>query len=934
MRGQNRPARARRYQVSLMNKTLLLVDGSSYLYRAFHALPDLRNAEGAPTGAIYGVINMMRRLRKDYPAAYMVCVFDAKGKTFRDDLYPEYKAQRASMPEDLVKQIEPIHEAVRAMGWPILMVDGIEADDVIGTLTIEAVKHGMEAVVSTGDKDLAQLVNEHVMLINTMSNEKLDIEGVVNKFGVPPERIIDYLTLIGDTVDNVPGVDKVGPKTAVKWLTQYGTLDGIIEHAVEIKGAVGENLRRALDWLPQAKTLITVKTDCDLCAHMTSIVESLVQKPEDKDAMVEFFKRNGFKTWLRELTDDNATPASNDTPAAPQGSLFGNDDASDKPEIVKQYETVLTEADLDRWIAKINAATLTSVDTETTSLDPMQAQMVGISLCCEPGVAAYIPVAHRYQDAPEQLSRELVLNKLRAWLEDDNKPKVGQHLKYDSHIFANHGVALRGIQHDTLLESYVFESHRSHDMDSLALRHLNRKTITFEEVCGKGASQICFDQVELARATDYAAEDADITLQLHQTMFPHVAEDKGLTYIYQQIEVPTSIVLQKMERNGVLIDSSLLNTQSNELGRRMLEIEKSAYDLAGQPFNLNSPKQIGEIFFTKLQLPVVKKTPSGTPSTDEEVLQKLAEDYPLPKVLLEYRGLSKLKSTYTDKLPKMINPDTGRVHTNYGQAIAITGRLSSNDPNLQNIPIRTAEGRRIREAFVAPAGSVIVSADYSQIELRIMAHISGDENMLRAFAEGEDIHRATAAEIFGVEVAAVESEQRRYAKVINFGLIYGMSAFGLAGNLGIERSAAQSYIEKYFYRFAGVKRYMDETRLEAKARGYVQTVFGRRLWLPEINSPNGPRRQGAERAAINAPMQGTAADLIKLSMIAVQDWLEKEKLQSKMVMQVHDELVLEVPENELALIKQKLPELMAGVAELRVPLIAEVGVGKNWDEAH
>ena len=923
-----------------MDKTLLLVDGSSYLYRAFHALPDLRNAEGAPTGAIYGMINMMRRLRKDYPAAYIACVFDAKGKTFRDDLYPEYKAQRASMPEDLSKQIEPIHEAVRAMGWPILMVDGIEADDVIGTLTIEAVKHGMEAVVSTGDKDLAQLVNPQVTLINTMSNEKLDIDGVVAKFGVPPERIVDYLTLVGDTVDNVPGVDKVGPKTAVKWLTQYGTLDGVIEHAAEIKGAVGENLRRALDWLPQAKTLVTVKTDCNLSEHMKSIVESLVQKPEDKEAMIAFFKRNGFKTWLRELTEEAGGASEQSVPSAPsapQGSLFGGDAGTDAPaavEIEKHYETVLSEADLDRWIAKIQAAELTSVDTETTSLDQMQAELVGISLCCEPGVACYIPVAHRYQDAPQQLDRKRVLDKLRGWLEDDTQAKVGQHLKYDSHIFANYGITLRGIRQDTMLESYVFESHRNHDMDNLALRHLNRKTITFQEVCGKGASQICFDQVELARATEYAAEDADITLQLHQTMWPHVAADEGLTYIYEQIELPTAVVLQKMERNGVLIDAGFLNTQSNDLGKRMLEIEKSAYELAGQPFNLNSPKQIGEIFFEKLQLPVIKKTPSGSPSTDEEVLQKLAEDYPLPKVLLDYRSLSKLKSTYTDKLPKMINPQTGRVHTNYGQAIAVTGRLASNDPNLQNIPIRTAEGRRIREAFVATPGSVIVSADYSQIELRIMAHISGDENMLRAFAEGEDIHRATAAEIFGVERSAVESEQRRYAKVINFGLIYGMSAFGLAGNLGIERSAAQSYIEKYFYRFAGVKRYMDETRLEAKARGYVQTVFGRRLWLPEINSPNGPRRQGAERAAINAPMQGTAADLIKLSMIAVQDWLEKEKLQSKMVMQVHDELVLEVPETELALIKEKLPQLMAGVAQLKVPLIAEVGVGKNWDEAH
>ncbi|MFJ7568148.1 DNA polymerase I [Herminiimonas sp. NPDC097707] len=913
-----------------MNKTLLLVDGSSYLYRAFHAMPDLRGPQGAPTGAIYGMINMLRRLRKDYPdAEYMACVFDAKGKTFRDDLYAEYKAQRASMPDDLVRQIEPIHEAVRAMGWPILMVDGIEADDVIATLAVAAVGHGMNTVISTGDKDLAQLVNEHVTLVNTMSGEILDRDGVLSKFGVPPERIVDYLTLIGDTVDNVPGVEKVGPKTAVKWLTQYGTLDGIVEHAAEIKGVVGENLRRALDWLPQAKVLITVKTDCDLSAHMTDIPESLTQKPEDIEAMVAFFKRNGFKSWLRELTETGDAPALASA-TAPQGALFGED----TPEVEKHYETVWTEADLDRWLQKINAAELTAIDTETTSLEPMQAQLVGISLCCEPGVAAYIPVAHRYQDVPLQLSRASVLEKLRSWLEDDSKPKVGQNLKYDSHIFANHGVTLCGIVHDTLLQSYVFESHRSHDMDSLALRHLNRKTITFQDVCGKGASQLCFDQVDIARASEYAAEDADITLQLHQRMFPHVAEDAGLRFVYEKIELPTAVVLQKVERNGVLIDPALLATQSHELGKRMLEIEQQAYELAGQPFNLSSPKQIGEIFFEKMKLPVVKKTPSGSPSTDEEVLQKLAEDYPLPKLLLEYRGLSKLKSTYTDKLPKMIDPTTGRVHTNYAQAVAVTGRLSSNDPNLQNIPIRNAEGRRIREAFIAPPGSVIVSADYSQIELRIMAHISEDENMLRAFAEGEDIHRATAAEIFGVARGDVSSEQRRYAKVINFGLIYGMSAFGLAGNLGIERSAAQSYIEKYFYRFSGVKRYMDDTRLEAKARGYVQTVFGRRLWLPEINSPNGPRRQGAERAAINAPMQGTAADLIKLAMIAVQDWLETEKLQTKMIMQVHDELVLEVPETELALVRGKLPELMRNVAQLKVPLIAEVGVGKNWDEAH
>ncbi|RZI41846.1 DNA polymerase I [Herbaspirillum sp. HC18] len=916
-----------------MNKTLLLVDGSSYLYRAFHAMPDLRNAEGAPTGAIYGMINMLRKLRNDYSAAYIACVFDAKGKTFRDDLYPEYKAHRPPMPEDLARQIEPIHEAVRALGWPILMVEGIEADDVIGTLATQAVGHGMQAVISTGDKDMAQLVNEHVTLINTMTNEKLDREGVIAKFGVPPERIVDYLTLIGDTVDNVPGVEKVGPKTAVKWLTQYGTLDNIIEQAASVGGAVGENLRKALDWLPQARVLLTIKHDCDLIEHMVSIPESLAAKPADKEVLVDFYRRYGFKTWLRELSSDaaaGAAPANTQSNGAPQASLFD----ADAPALATEYETVLTEAQLDRWLETINAAALTSVDTETTSLDPMRAQLVGISLCCEPGKAAYIPVAHRYQDAPEQLSRELVLSRLKPWLEDEGKPKVGQNLKYDSHIFANHGVSLRGIVHDTLLESYVFESHKNHDMDSLAMRHLNHKTITFEEVCGKGASQICFDEVAVDRATEYAAEDADITLRLHQSMWPRVAEDEGLKFIYEKIEVPTSVVLQKIERNGVLIDAQLLSAQSHELGLRMLDMEKQAYDLAGQPFNLNSPKQICEIFFDKLKLPVVKKTPSGAPSTDEEVLQKLAEDFPLPKILLDYRGLSKLKSTYTDKLPKMVNPDTGRVHTNYAQAVAVTGRLASNDPNLQNIPVRTAEGRRIREAFIAPPGSVIVSADYSQIELRIMAHISGDENLLRAFAEGEDIHRATAAEIFSVAPAEVTSEQRRYAKVINFGLIYGMSAFGLASNLGIERSAAQMYIDKYFQRYPAVAQYMADTRAQAKARGYVETVFGRRLWLAEINSPNGPRRQAAERAAINAPMQGTAADLIKLSMIAVQDWLEGERLGSKMVMQVHDELVLEVPETELGHVRERLPQLMSHVAQLNVPLIAEVGVGRNWDEAH
>lgn len=926
-----------------MQNTLLLVDGSSYLYRAFHAMPDLRNPQGEPTGAIYGMINMLRRLRTDYPAAYMACVFDAKGKTFRDDLYADYKAQRAPMPDDLRLQIEPIHQAVKAMGWPILMVEGVEADDVIGTLAVQATGLGFNTIVSTGDKDLAQLVNANVTLINTMSNEKLDEPGVLAKFGVPPNRIIDYLTLIGDTVDNVPGVTKCGPKTAVKWLTEFDNLDGVIANADKIKGVVGDNLRQALDWLPQGRVLITVKTDCDLSGHYQSIQESLVAKEESKDDLLAFFTRYGFKTWLREISGDAtagatplpaAKPPSQNNPA--QGGLF-NDDAplaTITNTAEKNYELVLTEEAFNAWLTRINAAALTAVDTETTSLEPMTAQLVGISLCCEVGHAAYIPVAHDYPGVPTQLSRELVLAKLKPWLEDDNKFKVGQNLKYDSHVFANQGLTLRGIAHDTLLESYVFESHKSHDMDSLALRHLGKKTISFEEVCGKGASQIGFDQVELEAATAYAAEDADITLQLHLAMWPEIEPDANLRRVYHDIELPTSVVLQKIERNGVLVNKDLLDVQSHEIGLRLLELEQKAYELAEQPFNLNSPKQLGEIFFGKLGLPVVKKTPSGAPSTDEEVLQKLAEDFPLPKVVLEYRGLAKLKSTYTDKLPKMVNASTGRVHTNYAQAVAVTGRLASNDPNLQNIPVRTAEGRRIREAFVAAPGNVIISADYSQIELRIMAHISGDASLLAAFAKGEDIHRATAAEIFAVSPDDVSSEQRRYAKVINFGLIYGMSAFGLAGNLGIERAAAQSYIDKYFQRYPGVAQYMADTRTKAKAHGYVETVFGRRLWLSEINSPNGPRRAGAERAAINAPMQGTAADLIKLAMIAVQNWLEADKLQARMIMQVHDELVLEVPQAELELVKQKLPELMANVAKLDVPLLAEVGVGGNWEEAH
>ena len=898
-------------------------------------MPDLRGPDGEPTGAIYGFINMLRRMRKDVTAEYSACVFDAKGKTFRDDWYPEYKAHRPSMPEDLSKQIEPIHFAVRALGWPLLMVDGVEADDVIGTLAAQAEREGMNVIVSTGDKDLAQLVSDRVKLVNTMTNETLDRDGVVAKFGVPPERIVDYLSLIGDTVDNVPGVEKCGPKTAVKWLVQYETLDGVVAHAGEIKGVVGENLRRALDFLPMAKKLVTVDRACDLTEHVASIGETLPARGESPLELRDLFMRHGFKTWLREV--EAVIEGAQDAQAAegavePTGVLAAEPAPTIAPE--RCYETVQTWEHFNAWLEKIDGAPLTSFDTETTSLDPMTAELVGISLSVGVGCAAYIPVAHRGPDAPVQLPRDEVLAKLKPWLESADKKKLGQHLKYDEQVLANYGIELNGVEHDTLLESYVLESHRPHDMDSLASRHLGVKTIKYEEVAGKGAQQIGFDEVPLAQAAEYAAEDADITLQLHETLFPQVEREPGLLHVYRDIELPTARVLRKMERNGVLIDSERLRKQSSEIAGRLIELEAEAYALAGGEFNLGSPKQIGQIFFERLQLPVVKKTPSGAPSTDEEVLQKLAEDYPLPKLLLEHRGLSKLKSTYTDKLPRMVNPKTGRVHTNYAQAVAVTGRLASNDPNLQNIPVRTAEGRRIREAFVAPEGSKIVSADYSQIELRIMAHISGDESLLRAFAQGEDIHRATAAEVFSVTPLEVSNDQRRIAKVINFGLIYGMSSFGLASNLGITRDAAKLYIDRYFARYPGVARYMDDTRSSAKVKGYVETVFGRRLWLPEINGGNGPRRQAAERAAINAPMQGTAADLIKMSMIAVQGWLEREGAKSRMIMQVHDELVLEVPEDELAVVREKLPQLMCGVAALKVPLVAEVGVGANWEEAH
>ena len=903
---------------------LLMVDGSSYLYRAFHALPDLRSPDGLPTGAMHGMVSMLKKLRSEYEADYCACVFDAKGKTFRDDIYAEYKAQRAPMPDDLVKQIEPIHALVRAMGWPLIMMEGVEADDVIGTLARIAAQAGIETVISTGDKDLAQLVGPHVTLINTMSNERLDPAAVVAKFGVPPERIVDYLTLMGDTVDNVPGVEKVGPKTAAKWIAEFGSLDGVMANAGAIKGVAGENLRRALDWLPTGRTLVTVKCDIEGLS-----IEPLKPEPVDNERLRDMYNRFGFRTWLREIEGGGSAVASTAQPAA--GAIApARDLPGEKP---KHYETILTEAQLRDWIVRLEAADLAAVDTETTGLDPMRARIVGISFALEPYAGAYLPLAHAGPDAQGQLPFDLAISLLKPWLENPAFAKVGQNLKYDAHIFANHGISLQGIAHDTLLQSYVIESHRSHDMDSLATRHLGRTTIKYEEVAGKGAGQIGFEQVSIEKATEYSAEDSEVTLQLHQTLWPQVAADAKLKFIYE-LEMPVSKVLMQMERTGVLIDAALLEKQGNELGTTMIELERKAFELAGQPFNLGSPKQIGEIFFERMKLPVIKKTPSGAPSTDEEVLQKLAEDYPLPKVLLDYRSLSKLKSTYTDKLPRMVNPDTGRVHTNYAQAVAVTGRLASNDPNLQNIPIRTAEGRRIREAFIAPPGSVIMSADYSQIELRIMAHISKDPALLAAFAAGEDVHRATASEIFGSPRAEVSSEQRRYAKVINFGLIYGMSAFGLAANLNIERDAAKNYIDRYFERFAGVKRYMDDTRIAAKAQGYVETAFGRRLWLPEINSPNGPRRQGAERAAINAPMQGTAADLIKMSMIAVAERIAKDGLHSRLVMQVHDELVLEVPDAELEGMRALVPQLMASVARLDVPLLAEVGVGLNWDQAH
>ena len=903
---------------------LLLVDGSSYLYRAFHALPDLRNQAGEPTGALYGVLNMLRRLESDYKADYKAVVFDAKGKTFRDDWYPEYKAHRPPMPEDMVSQIEPLHAAIKAAGWPLLMVDGVEADDVIGTLAKAAAVDGINTLISTGDKDLTQLVGPLVRWYNTMSNELLDEAGVEAKFGVPPEKIVDYLALVGDTVDGVPGVAKCGPKTALKWLAQYGSLDEIVAHADEIGGVVGQNLRDHLAFLPLGKKLVTVACDLpDLPAPGT-----LTATGRDLATLRELYRRYQFRSWLAEIDGPEATA---DLPAQTVGMPAP---APAAPKLAVNYETVLTWAQFDTWLSLIDTAELTALDTETTSLDSFAARIVGISLSVREGEACYIPLAHTAPGVADQLPREEVLAKLKPWLELPGRKKVLQNAKYDQHVFANHGIALRGIAHDTMLQSYVIESDKGHDLGQLCSRHLGLETIAYEDLCGKGAKQIGFDQVDIERAATYAAEDADVTLRVHNVLHPHFANEPGLSRIYHDIEMPARQVIWQMERTGILIDGDVLARQSHEIGQKIMALEAQAYELAGQPFNLASPKQLGEILFTKLGLPVKKKTASGGPSTDEEVLSELALDYPLPKLLLEHRSLAKLKGTYTDKLPRQINPETGRVHTHFSQASVVTGRLASSDPNLQNIPVRTEEGRRIRTAFIAPEGSSIVSADYSQIELRIMAHLSGDERLLDAFAHGEDVHRATAAEIFGVTPLEVGPDQRRVAKSINFGLIYGMSAFGLARQLGLERSAAQTYIDRYFARYPGVARYMEEARESARQHGYVETAFGRRLWFPEIRSSNGNRRQGAERAAINAPMQGTAADLIKLAMIAVQDWLLRSTLKSRLILQVHDELLLEVPDGELIEVRTHLPRLMAQVAELKVPLVVEVGVGPNWEAAH
>ena len=928
--------------------TLLLVDGSSYLYRAYHAMPDLRAVPGDPsspaTGAIRGMVNMLQALTKEpqtAQAAYAVCVFDASGPTFRDDWYPDYKANRSPMPDDLRSQIDPIHEVVRLLGWKVLSVPGVEADDVIATLAHIAAAQGVQTIVSSGDKDLSQLVNAHITIIDTMSGKRRDVAGVEQEFGVPPALMADYQALVGDAVDNVPGVAKVGPKTAVKWLQEFGSLDGLIAQAGSIKGVAGSNLREAIasGQLALSRQLVTMKTDCDLSAYAPSLPDLTDLKKQELDTLNlrHFYDKYGFKGLARALEAPKK-----EAPSASRDDLFSSfdsdDAASTEVAVAAQqrevaYHCIQTQAQLDEWLAKIHTAELTAIDTETDSLNALQAQLIGISLSVQPGEAAYIPLGHQGLDAVQQLALADVLAQLQPWLEDASKPKLGQHVKYDQHVLANHGITVRGYQHDTMLQSYVLEVHRPHGLESLALRHTGRTGLSYEDLCGKGKNQIPFAQVPLDKACAYACEDADQTLDVHRVLWPQIQAQPGLLHIYE-LEMATSEALLRMERNGVAIDAQELARQSNDLGTRIVALEQAAYELAGQPFNLSSPKQLGEIFFDKLGMPVVKKTPTGGRSTDEEVLEKLADDYPLPAKILEHRSLSKLKNTYTDKLAHMALPRTGRVHTHYAQAVAVTGRLSSNEPNLQNIPVRTPEGRRIRQAFIAPPGRVIASADYSQIELRIMAHLSGDEALLNAFHQGLDVHRATAAEVFGVALDQVSSEQRRFAKVINFGLIYGMSSYGLAKNLGIDNQAAAAYIDRYFQRYPGVKRYMDDTVALAHAQGYVQTVFGRRLYLPDINGGNGPRKKAAERAAINAPMQGTAADLIKKAMVAVHNRLDAAQPEVLLIMQVHDELVFELPADKADWLRQEVPALMAGVAQLNVPLLAEVGVGANWEQAH
>lgn len=897
---------------------------------------NLTNARGEPTGAMYGVINMLRKLLQDINADYMACVFDAKGKTFRDELYTQYKAQRPSMPEDLAQQIAPLHQIIQAMGWPLLCVPGVEADDIIGTLAHQAAQEGIHTIISTGDKDLAQLVNSHIELIDTMKDERQDEQGVMDKYGVRPDQIIDYLMLIGDTSDNIPGVPKVGPKTAQKWLNQYETLDNLIAHAQEIKGVVGNNLREFIPQFDLTRQLVTIKLDCDLPKDIAQITH-LAPRPEDKSQLQHYYNEYGFRTWLRELTGQADQLPEQDRSKAleakPQPLEIQSDviEAQSPQVDSTEYQTVLTQEALEQWLTVIQHADRVALDTETTSLDPMQAKLVGLSLSVQAGHACYIPLAHRGTDQVEQLDKAQVLALLTPWLEDTAPTKVLHNAKYDTHVLANEGIALRGVADDTMLQAYVLEAHKRVNMEELMERWLGLKGTSYEDICGKGAKQIGFDEVDVATAAHYASEDADMTLRLHQTLRPQITERPGLEDIYQ-LELQTSVTLGVVERNGVAIDSELLGQQSHALGQRLVDLEQQAYELAGQPFNMNSPKQVGEILFEKMGIPVVRKTAGGAPSTSEDVLQELALDYPLPKLLLEYRGIAKLKSTYTDKLPKMVDSQTGRVHTRYAQAAVITGRLASSDPNLQNIPVRTPEGRQVRDAFIASKDK-IVAADYSQIELRIMAHVSGDKNLQRVFAEGGDVHTATAAEIFHIEPIEVSAEQRHAAKAINFGLIYGMGQYGLAKNLGITNAAAKSYIDRYFARYPGVARYMETIKEVAKQQGYVETVFGRRLYFPDIQA-KGPRARGAERAAINAPMQGTAADLIKKAMVAVQNWLDAEQMKTLMIMQVHDELVFDAPADEVELLVQHLPELMRSVADLDVPLTAEVGVGDNWGQAH